>query len=274
MIELRSRLRLSGFTALCTGLLLSLFACGSDSTGPSSLDSNAALQSLSLGLGAISDLESPEAAPLNASFSAIAPLLDQINVTIDGTSRTMFGLGLRESFPAGTCAETLFIDPLFPPEPGVCTPPFLGLALVLWQSHAANAPPDRMIFIVGDVGTSSFDNLITSPSDLVLSLVAIYLEGQDSFWISASGALTSQVAATSQSCSIPLPAFAKSATCSIATFDEEGAISFEQLSDVPSTARLNITIPRQTVHGIWQAVTETQPITLPTYQRTLPLPRD
>ena len=34
----------------CAGLLLSLTACGSDSTGPSTLDSNAALQSLALGI--------------------------------------------------------------------------------------------------------------------------------------------------------------------------------------------------------------------------------
>ena len=89
-------------------------------------------------------------------------------------------------------------------------------------------------------------------------------------WISASGTLTSQVAATSQSCSIPLPAYAKSATCSIATFDEQGAISLEPFSEnVSTTKNVNLTIPRQTVHGIWQAITETQPVTLPSFQRTL-----
>lgn len=261
---------LPGVSAACVGLLMSISACGSDSTGPSKLDSNAALQSLALGMGSVLAVESPVGAPIDASFGGIAPLLNQIDVTIDGKSQTMFALGLRESFPAGTCEENLFIIPSFPPEPGVCTVPQLGLALILWQSHSASAPPDRLIFIAGDVGTTNFDffSALTSTTEVPTG-IAVYMEGEDNFWVSLSGTLTSQVAATSQSCELPLPPYAKAGSCSVATFDEQGAITFEGFSEtVPSTERLNLTISRQTIHGLWQAITETQPVTLPTFQRT------
>jgi hypothetical protein len=257
-------------TAACVGLIISLSACG-DSTGPGELDSDSALRSLALGMGRLAHLESAEDLPVSALLAAIGPILDQVEVTVDGKSQTMFALGLRESFPAGTCVENLFIYPSFPPEPGVCTPPPLGLALILWQSHSAFLQPDRLIFIAADVGTSNFDffSSLTAPID-VLPAFAIYLEGQDNIWLSRSGTLTSQVAATSESCALPLPPYAKSGSCNVATFDEEGAITFEELSEmsqIPSTRRLNITIPRQTVHGLWQVITETQPFTLPEFQR-------
>jgi hypothetical protein len=272
MMAIRKARSLPRVTAACVALLLSVFAC-SDSTGPGELDSNSALQSLALGMGALAGVEGSEAVPVEALFDAIGPILDQVEVTIDGKSQTMFALGLRESFPAETCVENIFIDPLFPPEPGVCTPPPLGLALIFWQSHSASAPPDRLIFIAADVGTSNFDfdhfSSFTAPID-VLPAFAIYLEGQDNVWLSLSGTLTSQVAATSESCAIPLPPYAKSGSCSVANFDEEGAITFEEMSDfsqISSTKRLNVTIPRQTVRGLWQTITETQPFALPEFQR-------
>lgn len=135
--------RISGVIACAA--LLSLAACGTDSTGPNNLDANSALQSLRLGLGGISDIEGPSGATVIGSLGVIAPLLDQINVTIDGKSQTMFGLGLRDSYPAGTCEETVFPNPDFPPPPGQCTPMSLGVVLLLWQSHSAGAPPDRLI---------------------------------------------------------------------------------------------------------------------------------
>jgi hypothetical protein len=265
MMALPKRSRF-GVGAACVGLLISISGCG-DSTGPSKLDRNAALQSLALGMGSVGILTAPYGPPINevGSFSEIAPFLDQINVTIDGTSQTMFALGLRESFPAGTCIENIFIDPTFPPLPGECTSPELGIGLILWQSHSASAPPDRLIFIVAEEGTSNFNYLgdFTSGS---IPAVAIYLEGEDNLWYSLSGMLTSQVAATGQSCGLPLPPYAKSGSCSIATFDEQGAITFEGFSETgPTTLRRNLTIPRQTIHGLWQTITETQPITLPTY---------
>src|SRR6266550_716890 len=199
-------------------------ACGSDSTGPGSVDANGALQSLALGLQNVNGLSSPTTPEVSSGLSGIAQLLDQVNVTIDGTSRGMFALGLRETFPDGTCEETLYIDPNYPPLPGVCTPPTLGLALVLWQSHSATEPPDRMIFVDTDAGTSNFD--FASNATGMLPAFALYIEGTNTLWSSLSGTLTSQVTATSQSCSFPLPPYAKAGACSVATFDEQGSIVF------------------------------------------------
>jgi hypothetical protein len=267
----RSRL---GVTAACAGLLVFISGCGSDSTGPSRLEPSAALQSLALGMRSLLVAPSPIPGTMDESFGGIAPLLDQIDVTIDGKSQTMFAIGTRETFPEGTCLEDVFIFPSMPPLDGVCTPPDLGLGLILWQSHSAFAPPDRMILVVGDIGTIDFNSLAileytADGTAAATSGVAIYLEGEDKFWISQSGTLTSQVAATSQSCGLTLPPYAKSASCSIATFNEQGAITFEGFTETgPSTERLTVTIPRQTLHGLWLAITETQPITVPEFQRS------
>ena len=239
--------------AACT-LLLSLAACGSDSTGPSTLDANAALQSLALGMGAngTSSIYGP------SSLSSLAPQLDQINVTIDGKSQTMFALGLREAYPTGTCVETLIVDPLIVIPPGRCTAPPFAFALILWQSHSANSRPDRLAMIAGNVGTINFADLTTVPN--AVPAFAIYTDGQNDVWISISGTLTSSVSATSQSCAAPLPPYAKSGSCKVATFDEEGTINLDPFS---GTNRIALVIPRQTIHGIWQTITETQTVTLP-----------
>ena len=239
--------------AACT-LLLSLAACGRDSTGPSTLDANAALQSLALGMGAngTSSIYGP------SSLSSLAPQLDQINVTIDGKSQTMFALGLREAYPTGTCVETLIVDPLIVIPPGRCTAPPFAFALILWQSHSANSRPDRLAMIAGNVGTINFAGLTTVPN--AVPAFAIYTDGQNDVWISISGTLTSSVSATSQSCAAPLPPYAKSGSCKVATFDEEGTINLDPFS---GTNRIALVIPRQTIHGIWQTITETQTVTLP-----------
>jgi hypothetical protein len=241
-------------------------ACGSDSTGPGSVDATAALQSLGLGLQTIGGVQDPTAPDLSTSLGAVASLLSQVSVTIDGAPQNMFAFGLRETFPAGTCEETLFVDPQFPPEPGVCTPPPAGLSLILWQSHAANQPPDRMILIVADTGASNFDfgasTLDVGSQGLELSTAfAIYLEGEDNIWGSSSGTLTSQTAGAGQACNIPLPPYAKSGACSIATFDEQGSILFERFAiDAPSTERLTIAVPHQILHGLWLAISEVQSV--------------
>lgn len=267
----RSRLEVA---AVCVGFLMSISACN-DSTGPSKLEPGAALQSLMLGIGSVGFVSGPVPIRADASFATLAPLLDQVDVTIDGKTQSMFALGVRETFPEGTCLENVFIFPSFPPEPGVCTPAETGLGVILWQSHSAFAPPDRMVFIVADVGTVDFDfdsfvifDPSTQPTTPPIPGFAIYLEGEDDFWMSLSGSLTSQVAATSQSCGMQLPPYAKAGACSIATFDEQGAITFERVTETGATAeRLNVTIPRQTIHGLWLNITETQPYTLPGFQR-------
>lgn len=248
------------FPAISIFAVAFMAGCGSDSTGPKgSVDATAALQSLALGLQAVGGVQDPTAPDLSTSLGAVAPLLSQVSVTIDGASQNMFAFGLRETFPAGTCEETLFVDPLSPPDPGVCTPPPLGLSLILWQSHAASEPPDRMLLIVADAGTSNFD--FSSSSLDVLPAFAIYLEGQDNVWGSLSGTLTSQIAGGAQTCNIPLPPYAKSGACSIATFDEQGSIVFETFTlDAPTTQRLTIAIPHQTLGGLLLAISEVQSV--------------
>jgi hypothetical protein len=243
----------------CGFMILAEAGC-SDSTGPGTIDANSALQSLKLGLAANSGIGLPADATTDGAISVIGTSLGQIGVNIGANHHTMFALGLRETFPDGTCQENVFVDPTLPPDPGVCTPFPLGLALVLWESHSASAPPDRIVLIASDEGAVDFSFDLTDPSlDFAIPGIAFYIEGQDSFWLSNGGTLTSAVAATGQNCTIPNPPYAASATCSFATFDEQGAISFESES---GTDHVTLTIPRQTLHGIWEQITATQPITL------------
>jgi hypothetical protein len=175
----------------------------------------------------------------------------------------MFALGVRESFPDGTCEENLYVDPAFPPLPGTCTPPTLGVALIFWQSHSANEPPDRMLFVITDPGAVNFD-FVTTPPDVGFPAFALYVQDQDQVWSSLSGSLTSSVASLNQSCSFPLPPYAKTATCSFASFDEQGQMVFEPFDfDQTNTARMTIAIPPQTLRGLWLAISETQPVTIP-----------
>jgi hypothetical protein len=242
--------------------LLAVTACGSDSTGPSNLDAESALKSLAIGLQQMGTDGSTATLAMDQSFGGIAPFLNQVNVNIDGSSQTMFGLGLHESFPDGTCWETIFSD-VVPADPATCTPPQLGVSLMLWQSHSASEPPDRIVVLAGDVGTSDFNFDLDSPN---LLGVALYLEGQNNLWVSQSGTLTSAVSASSQNCDIPLPLYAKSGHCNIATFDEQGSIVLNQVNDLysinSSGPTKTLMIPRQTLHGLWMAITEVQPIGL------------
>lgn len=259
----RLKVRKGSTFLACAALFLA--ACGGDSTGPGNLDSKAALQSLAIGLQQFGPQGTTGSLETNSSFGGIAPLLDQVSVVINGTSQTMFALGLRETYPPGTCEETLFGN-IVPSDPTVCTPPQLGLAVLLWQAHSASEAPDRLVLIAGDSGTVNFD-FNASPD---LPAVAIYAQG-DSLWMSSSGTLTSEVAATSQSCNLELPPYAKAATCSIATFDEQGSIVLDDFTNVGSTVTITpgstiktttLTIPRQTLHGLWVAITELGPIPL------------
>ncbi len=242
--------------------------CGSDSTGPGHVDSSTALQSLALGLQSMGGTGSPTTpTDPNALFGGIG-VLDQVNVTIDGAAQTMFALGLRETFPTGTCLENLF-TPLVPPTPGQCTPPALGTAVILWQAHSATLVPDRMIFIATDAGTVNF-GLASTPLNGVPAF-AIYLEGGNNLWSSPSGSITSLITATSQTCNFPLPPYAKSATCSVATFDEQASIVLEPFSlALPGTQQLTIGIPRQTLHGLWLSISEVQPVPLTGANRLIP----
>src|ERR1700682_215754 len=104
------------WTTPACALLFSLATCGTDSTGPSGLDPTAALKSLTLGMGTngTGTIYGP------SSLASLARQLDRINVTIDGKAQSMFALGLRETYPTGTCVETLVVDPLIVNPPGQC----------------------------------------------------------------------------------------------------------------------------------------------------------
>jgi hypothetical protein len=253
-MQLKNIRALSGVAVACAAML-SLAACGSDSTGPSTtLDATAALQSLAVGLG--TDATSGIYAP--ASLTSFAPQLDRVNVTINGKSQSMFALGFRETYPAGTCQETLIVDPTIIYPPGQCTPPEFTFALILWQSHSADTPPDKLALIAGEVGSMNFADVTTGTG--APPGFALYTEGQDEVWVSVTGSLTSNVSASSQSCAVPLPPYAKSGSCNIAAFDEQGTINFEPVTGVSTK---DIVIPRQTIDGIWLTITETQTVTLP-----------
>jgi hypothetical protein len=142
--------------------------------------------------------------------------------------------------------------------------------LVFWQSHSADEPPDRLLLIASDVGTNDFDYTAgeitaTAPGSSqgfpVISAFALYLQGQEDAWNSLSGTLTTAVAGLSQACNFPLPPYAKSGSCTVADFDEQGQIVFEPFAfGEPSSRRLTIGIPRQTVKGLWLNITEVQPV--------------
>lgn len=235
-------------------------AC-SDSSGPGSVDANAALQSLALALqGAVTfgSLTSPE---VGSNFAGIAPLLTQTTITVDGKAQPVYGLGVRESFPDGTCEEDLFVDPQFPSDPAICTPPSQTTALFFWQSHSATEVPDRMLLVVTDPGTVSFD-FDAVPEEL--PAFAFYTEGEKEPMSSMSGTITTAVTSLNQQCSVQLPPYAKAGSCNFAAFNEQGQIVLEPFTlDEPTVpSHKTVTIPSQTLHGLWLDITEVQQVTL------------
>jgi len=236
-------------------------ACG-DSSGPGSVDANGALQSLALALQdavVFGSITSPE---VGGSFAGISPLLTQTTITVDGQSQSVYALGVRESFPDGTCEEDLFADPDFPPDPGICTPPMQTTALFFWQSHSATELPDRLLLVVADPGTTSF--AFDGTVELDPAGFAFYTEGENSPWTSLSGTLTTAITSLNQQCNVQLPPYAKTGTCSFAAFDEQGQIVLEPftLDEPTTTVHKTIVIPPQTLHGLWLDITAVQPVSL------------
>src|SRR5215212_6379865 len=130
---------------------LSLAAC-SDSTGPRSTDADGALQSLVMGLGGMTGTGSIIGMQMGGSASKLAHFVDQVDVTIGGKSYTMYGLGMRVTFPAGTCLNTLFTAPSVIDLSLPCEDPLLTTSLIFWQSSSRFTPPDRLLIISGDPG--------------------------------------------------------------------------------------------------------------------------
>lgn len=251
---------------------IGLAACGSDSTGPGSITPDDALRSLSLGL---SPASSGVRLPFAFSPSVLGTAsrgIDQIDVSIDGATHSMYALALRVTYPQGTCMEALFIVPSIPLPGGICTPPPLGLVLALWQTTSGSKPPKRLAFIWGDIGTADFGTqwalALTATSSFAVPSFAIYLNDREEFWTSVGGSLTSAVTAGTETCSVPAPPFAASSTCHFATFDEAGQITFERFdfalfgpSSTVQRETMDFVIPRQGVRGILQAITAVTPIT-------------
>lgn len=259
-----------GLKKACLALtIVALAACG-DSTGSGTVSSEDALRSLNRGFGESGVLPFG----LGASSLGGGADLGKVNVTIDGTSQSMYALGMRMTFPSGTCTEDIFVFSAYPPLPGECTPPPLGVVLVLWQTRSGSRPPDRMIFVSADVGTSDFSFFGTDPFDptvdrTVFPAFALFIDrGGQRVWGSMGGTLTTQVTATNQTCDVtPLP-FAASSTCHFATFDEAGQVTFEEFDfessfgtgSAPRT--MELVIPRQNILGIWHAITAVKPVVL------------
>lgn len=255
------RLRIVGL-AVAT---VALAAC-SDSTGSGTVTPEAALQSLTRGING-TGISLPFG--MSASSLGSAAGIGEIDVTIDGVAQKMYALGLRVTYPAGTCFESLFIVPPSLGFPAGCSPPPLGLMLVMWQTRSGSRPPDKTILLSADVGTTNFDFLSFEPGSVVFPSFGLYIKGEDELWGSISGTLTSQVSATNATCQATPPPFARTSTCNFATFDESGRIVFE-LFDVNllsggtgAQRRLDVVIPRQNIIGILQAITEIKPIALP-----------
>lgn len=257
--------------------LVALTACGSDSTGPGDVSPDDALRSLARGFSG----GSGASLPLGMSPTVLgnARSLGLIDVTIDGAAHRMYALGSRVTYPSGTCLESLVV---FPPSLGYppgCTSPPLSLVLVLWQTTAGSRPPERLVVITADVGTvdfgfEEFGPLPAGPGPSPVIFIApafgIYISDREELWASIGGSLTSQVTTTGETCAVTPPPFAKSSTCNFATFDETGSITFEKFDfgleplSVGSARQITeLVIPRQTILGIVQAITEIQPIVLP-----------
>lgn len=224
--------------AFGAAILAFTVACGSDSgTGPNtpatSVSAQDALKSLQAGLASTGGSAMPVVSVLGTgSLGSFAPSqVGQIDATLDGKAVRMFALVNRTTYPTGTCLEQLVsLSGLGTPEPTCTTPPG-GLTLVLWETSAASTPPDRMIVVLADLGSTSFSDWTSfaSPGTSIPPL-ALYVERSGAIWMSNAGTLTSAIRATGQTCSLPLPSFVTSATCSFATFTEAGHLSFAPLA--------------------------------------------
>lgn len=236
-------------SAACASLLLFFASCTPDFFGPvGPFDQSGALHSLALGIGRTG--ASLIFGPFITTLGSVAPQLDSVDVIVNGTVQKMFALGIRETYPPGTCTEDLQATGT---PPGTCTPLAYSTALILWQAHSAGAPPDKLALIIGNTGANDFQDQGTVG---VVTPIAIYFELGTDIWDSLSGTLTSNVASTTETCTVPIPPYARTGTCASATFDEEGTINF-----VPETglSPRTLVIPRQTLRGIWQTNTEIQP---------------
>ncbi len=248
------------------------FTACNDSSAPTSLDASSALESLAIGLTQLNEAGKPVPSGLKTSFDAISSQLDRVSVTVDGVPQRMYGLSIRETFPAGTCVET--IDSSLPGLPGVCTPLKTGITTLLWQTRSPSKAPDKLIMIISDIGSSEFDHstvTITLPSNgspeiapLLFDAFAMYVTGGKLFG-AKSGTITTGMTSSESTCDSPLPPYVKAQTCHLATFTLSGTIGMGEFATQGPTARtLSLRIPSIVMDGLWIDITSVQPITLST----------
>jgi len=262
---------------LAVVVVISVVACGGDSTAPSAparLSAREALQSLTRGLTSLN--QSPASSSTALTLGILPPIADsqavlvgQITASIDGSPVPMFAIAQRVVYPHGNCFEQLITGSNFT-NSGSCTGLPGGLSMILWQTSSAAQAPDRVIVVLADTGTSSFADLFSIDASFTTGgsfpAFALYLERGGALWATSSGSLTSTVVATGQSCTTILPLFATSATCSVGSFSESGSLTFSLFDPGAPTATgtHTVAISAQGLGGIIQTVSATAPITLPT----------
>jgi hypothetical protein len=238
------------------------------STGPTSLDSNSALLSLAIGLTQSPEADGSSPAETKASFDAIAPRLAKVSVTVDGVPQKMYAFSVRETFPPGTCAEAVFVDPAFQRLPGVCSPLVTGISTFLWQTRSASKAPDKWIRIITDIGTDEFDHstaTFTIPSsgrpktqEPFFPAFASY-SAADKLFGAQSGSITTSMTPSGSTCTVPAIPYAKVSSCRFATFALSGTIVMRDQAKTGKT--LSLGIPSTAIEGMWIDNTSLQPIT-------------
>lgn len=217
--------------------LIALAACGGDNgTSPrpvSPLTTGDALASLTNGMGGVSGSVLPAGSTLASGVLSTLPAaaVGQATVQLDGVPTTMFALGMRTTYPAGTCLEQLV------GAPGIslgtsCTAPPGGLVLVLWQTESASVAPDRIILIMADLGSVNFADLSSATASAPgasFPPIAVYLERSGALWFANAGSVSSAATPTARTCTTPRVGFIATATCSFAAFASTGHISFAPL---------------------------------------------
>ncbi|MGI8547853.1 MAG: hypothetical protein ACR2M1_11035 [Gemmatimonadaceae bacterium] len=222
-----------------------------------SVSAEDALKSLATGLSNTATIPSGAALGAASIGSLASSQVGQVAVVIDGKSVQTFALAVQTTFPGGTCLEQLFATMGSTVPQSTCTSPPTGLMLILWQTGSASVPPDRIVIVYADLGRATFSDFATLGSQTTaLPSFAIYMDRGGAISISSGGSFTSSVKGVGQSCSLPLPPFATSATCSRATFTAAGHVSFVPAPFIGSAAGSHsLEIPATDVPGVVENIT-------------------
>ncbi|MGI8510827.1 MAG: hypothetical protein ACR2MQ_16080 [Gemmatimonadaceae bacterium] len=245
--------------------LIAVAACGGDNgTSPrpaSPLNTGDALASLANGMDGVSGSVLPAGSTLTSGALSALPsaAVGQATVQLDGIPTTLFALGMRTTYPAGTCLERLVGAPSISSGTS-CTAPPGGLMLILWQTESASLAPDRIILIMADLGSVNFADLSNATAFVPgasFPPIAIYLERSGALWFANAGSLSSAAVSTAGTCTTPRVGFIAAATCGFATFASTGHISFAPLPFTGSatTGSHSLDISASAIPGIVTNVT-------------------